>query len=412
MGKFWVLSLISLHSWSAGAAQTLSFQQCVDIVTKNNPAVVAAEESLNSTKALVESAKGNYLPQITGKLGYSENNNEGLSSDGFDASLNATQNVFNGFADQAKVQNAQSRVAAAEASLQTAKAQASYDLKSAYAGLAYAKDYVKLSEAILKRRTENLQMVQLLFENGRENKGSVLLSKANVKQAELDVLKAKNARIVSESSLKKVLGMADDEAIDITGEIPRIQDSEPNYKEIVDAAPNRKKALADIEAADADLTSAKSGFLPTLNLNGSLGRSGNDFWPEENYWSTGATLSWSLFSGGTDYFSRKSAMALKLVAENNLKTTNLDLLAQLKQAFSTFKEASLELEVSDSFVQAASTRAEITRKKYNNGLSSFDDWEIVENDLITRQKSFTEKKKDRIVSEANWEKMQGRGVIP
>lgn len=412
MSKIWMFALISLHGWNARAVSALSFQQCVEIVARSNSAVVAAQENLNSAKALVESAKGNYLPQITAKLGYSENTNDAGTTDGFDGSLNATQNLFNGFADQAKVQNAQSRVAAAEAALQTAKAQASYDLKAAYAGLAYAKDYIKLSETIFKRRSENLQMVQLLFENGRENKGSVLLSKANVKQAELDVLKAKNARIVNESSLKKVLGMADDEAIDIQGDVPRISDAEPNYKELVDSAPDRKKALADIEAAEADLSSARSGFLPKLNLNGSLGRNGTEFFPEDNYGTVGATLSWSLFSGGTDYFSRKSAMALKLVAENNLKTTNLDLLAQMKQAFSTFTEAALELDVSDSFVQAATTRAEITRKKYNNGLSSFDDWEIVENDLITRQKSYTEKKRARIVSEANWENLQGRGVLP
>jgi outer membrane protein len=412
MSKFWMFALISLHGFTAQAGAALSFQQCVEIVAKNNSAVQAAEESLNSAKSLVESAKGNYLPQITAKLGYSETNNENTNNGTYDGSLNATQNLFNGFADQARVQNAQSRVASAEASLQTAKAQASYDLKSAYAGLAYAKDSIKLSEMIFKRRSENLQMVQLLFENGRENKGSVLLSKANVKQAELDILKAKNAREVNESSLKKVLGMSEEDTIDIQGDVPRINDVEPDYKELVNAAPDRKKALAEIESAEANLTSAKSGFLPTLNLNGSLGRTGQEFFPDDGYGAVGATLSWSLFSGGTDYFSKKSAMALKLVAENNLKSTNLDLLAQMKQAFSTFKEAALELDVSDSFVQAANIRAEITRKKYNNGLSSFDDWEIVENDLITRQKTYTDKKRNRIVSEANWENLQGRGVLP
>ena len=53
-----------------------------------------------------------------------------------------------------------------------------------------------------------------------------------------------------------------------------------------------------------------------------------------------------------------------------------------------------------------------SRNKYNNGLQSFEDWDGIENDLITRQKTSLLSSRQRIVAEANWEQAQGKGVIP
>jgi outer membrane protein TolC len=58
------------------------------------------------------------------------------------------------------------------------------------------------------------------------------------------------------------------------------------------------------------------------------------------------------------------------------------------------------------------TRADIARTKYNNGLMTFENWDIIENDLIQRQKSFLQGQRDRVVAEAAWEQAQGKGVIP
>jgi hypothetical protein len=49
---------------------------------------------------------------------------------------------------------------------------------------------------------------------------------------------------------------------------------------------------------------------------------------------------------------------------------------------------------------------------YNNGLITFTDWDIIENDLILRQKSLLQTERDRVVAEAAWEQVQGLGVIP
>jgi outer membrane protein len=71
-----------------------------------------------------------------------------------------------------------------------------------------------------------------------------------------------------------------------------------------------------------------------------------------------------------------------------------------------------KLKVDQAFLDAAKTRADIARTKYNNGLMTFENWDIIENDLIQRQKSFLQSQRDRVVAEAAWEQAQGKGVIP
>jgi hypothetical protein len=43
---------------------------------------------------------------------------------------------------------------------------------------------------------------------------------------------------------------------------------------------------------------------------------------------------------------------------------------------------------------------------------TFEDWDIIENDLIQRLKTFLQSQRDRVIAEASWELAQGKGVIP
>ncbi|MGZ3696004.1 MAG: TolC family protein, partial [Bdellovibrionota bacterium] len=67
--------------------------------------------------------------------------------------------------------------------------------------------------------------------------------------------------------------------------------------------------------------------------------------------------------------------------------------------------------VDQGFRDAATVRAEIARTKYNNGLQTFEDWDTIENDLITRQKAYLQSKRARVTAEAAWEQAQGIGVL-
>lgn len=394
------------------AQPTYTFQQCVELLRRNNAELVSAEENLRAVQSQRQALYGTYLPQISANLGYSKSEIENSESEGYTASLNATQNMFNGFSDMARISEAEGKVRVAEANLRIVQAKLSYDLKTTFANVIYAQESLRLTKSILKRRNENLNMVELRFRSGRENKGSVLLSQAYLKQAQLDVLRSENLLATSKSSLIRVLGLESESAVDIEGKTPEaLPGLTPDFQTLADKTPEKLQAEGSIQSAEASLKNASSEFLPNLDLSGSIGKTGPDYFPEQDRWSVGATLTWSLFSGGKDYFNRKSAVAQKLVAENNWRNSRLDLISRLRQAYAGYMEAVEQVKVSDAFVEAGAVRAEIGRSKYNNGLTSFDEWDRIENDLIGYQKDQTLKRRERVVSEANWEKTQGVGVL-
>jgi len=63
--------------------------------------------------------------------------------------------------------------------------------------------------------------------------------------------------------------------------------------------------------------------------------------------------------------------------------------------------------VQGKFFEAARERAKITQAQYSTGLISFDNWTIIEDDLVNAKKSFLDVQADALIAEANWIQAKG-----
>jgi len=399
-------------------AELLTWEACVARAGQNNPELRAAQENLRSSAYQTKAAASGFLPDLSAAVNYTDQNTPTATTTfstitPYSASVTATQNLFAGFQDQAKVAQGRANQDVAQASLDATKAKVSFDLKSAFAGLLYAQDYLKLTESIIQRRTENMQLVELRFEGGWENKGSLLLSKASLSQAELDHVQAQHALQVAQQQLANVLGENQAGDIRITGDIPLAQpDTAFDLRQLAEQTPNHRQAIGQEQAASAGVTLSRSQLYPSLNLTGTASRLGDSWFPDKDSHSVGVSLSIPLYSGGRDYYGTKSAVSNWSAASYNRERVDQQLLTQLRQAYTTYVEAVQQLNVNRAFVEAATARAEIARNKYDNGLLSFEDWDIIENDLIVRQTALVLSQRNRVTTEAAWEQAQGKGVIP
>lgn len=400
-------------------AKTISFDEAVDMAAANNNQLSAQKDYLESSRYLKKAATSSFMPSLSAQLGYDyqESEKQGLSkttSDGYDAALSLRLNLFNGFSDYQNYQQADIKVATQEETLKETKASVSYELKNALANYFYAKDSVTISKEIVHRRKENLDMVQLRFESGRENKGSVMLSEAYLQNAQLDLLKAENNYQISLTSVRKVLNLSDDFEFEITKSQNKISQpkSKPNFDELIKDIPLVKRYELNVKSAQSTVASSRSAFYPTWDLQASLGRSEDRFFPNDNKnLSIGTTISWNLFNGGKDFYTVNSNALLKQAAQKELQNQFLDLKNQMSQNYSTLIESNQALIVSKSFLDASKVRAEINRSKYNNGLQTFDEWDRIENEHISYQRDYLVKERDQISAEASWEKVLGQGVI-
>jgi len=411
------LGLLSIVSAEAG--ELLTWEACVVQASQNNPELLAAQASLRSSEYQAKVAGSGFLPQVSASVNYTDENASapGTASSttaSYSVSVTATQNLFAGFQDKAKVAQGSANKEASQANLDSIKAKVSFDLKSAFAALLYAQNYLKLTGDIIRRREENMRLVELRFEGGRENKGSFLLSKASLSQARLDYLQAQHALQVAQEQLANALGKnRSSSEIQIIGNIPlKEPEAAVDLEQLALQTPDHRQISAQEKSAAAGVNLAQSQLYPSLNLTGTAAKQGNSWIPDNDRHSVGVSLSIPIYSGGRDYYGTRSAVSDLSAANYNRERVDQQLITKLRQSSTGFIEAVEKLKVDQSFVEAATARAEIARNKYDNGLISFEDWDIIENDLISRQKTLVQSQRDRIVSEASWEQIQGKGVIP
>lgn len=138
--------------------------------------------------------------------------------------------------------------------------------------------------------------------------------------------------------------------------------------------PTLDAARAQLRATDELIPQAKSGFLPTINANGSASRNLQKNGPVETYWtekSVGAEIVQPLFRGGRTVASLSRAEALVQAQRASLQSTEQSVLLAVAQAYSDVvrDEAVLQLTVNNEQVlkrqlEAANDRfrvGEITR---------------------------------------------------
>lgn len=417
-----VLLLICCFFAGPLAALTLTWQDCIRAAVDNNTDLKASIASLRATMSQEGVAEGGFFPTVNynGSWGRATDSagddtaSTTHAADLFISKFLLNQNIFNGFQDIEKWRQAKANTRASLAALQITKAQLSYDLKQAYESYIYARAFQKLTSDIIQRRKENLRIVELRFQSGRENKGSVLYSQANLNQAKFDDLQARDIKEVARVQLRKALGFDESSEIDVFQEIPLQTWSPklPDFSTLMLRAPDYVQAEAQTDAAVHGVDIAKSAFFPQANLTGEWGTQAGDFFPRVPYWKLGVNINLSILNGGRDYSTVRGAVATKVQNQNQQTSVGRQDLINLRQNYINLIEAIEQLKVNESFREAASIRAEIARKKYNNGLLTFDEWDIIETDLITRQKNYLQSLQTRVLAEAAWEQAQGVGVIP
>ncbi len=398
--------------------QSLTWRACVEEAVRANPELLAAKDTVQSARAREKAARSPFLPQLSGGLSTSYGdtttgpNAAGDPTDSYGMSLSLSQNLFSGLRDRASLAQARAQTRINEVTDVITQARVSYDLKFAYSGLLYAQRAIKLQDEIISRRKTNLGLVELRFKGGRENRGSLLLSQANLRQAQFEGLLARNSLNVARTDLARVLARSEDSEIAVTEDVPLepLPTETPDFMAIASEAPTFRESVEQEQLSFSAITLARSAFFPTLSLTGSLGRSGPDWYPNQETWSVGANLSLPLFDGGRDYYSSQSAAALSRAASFRRENVNRQVLTSLKTAYASYGEAIEKLEVDESFRLAAIKRAEIARGKYNNGLMSFEDWDVIENELIVRERAVLESQRNRTRAEATWLQVRGKSV--
>ena len=79
----------------------------------------------------------------------------------------------------------------------------------------------------------------------------------------------------------------------------------------------------------------------------------------------------------------------------------------LEQSWKSFQDARQLVLVQNKQLGAATERSKISNAQYSNGLVTFNEWVIIENNLVNAKKNYLNAEADMLLAEAQWIQSKG-----
>jgi outer membrane protein TolC len=410
LGIILIIMLFTAPAIFAEAELVLTWDDCVKQAVKSNPELVSAQEALKQSEADKRITQSAALPDISvGMQGSTSDTASQPQTDSYSYSLTGRQLLFDGFKTSKDIDEAQANISAFGYNYAVVSSDVRLDLRTAFVELLRAQELISLTTVIAERREQNLELVNLRYEAGREHKGSLLTAEADLARAQFEITRAERSVSLAQRQLVKGLGFDKGKPIKVTGPfaIQEEYEAKPDLASLADTTPFLKELIAQKEASRFNLESAKADFFPRVFLNSQVGRSSSDWPPDGSEWSAGVSVSVPLFEGGSRIAGVSKAKSRVRQAEADERSGRDSVLVTLEGAWKDFQDTVANLTVQKKFLHAAEERAKIARAQYENGLISFDDWIIIEDNLVNARKSYLNAQADVMLAEAAWIQAQG-----
>ena len=401
--------LLPLFPVCGAAGQTLSWQDCVKEAAQNHPDLISAKENIKAKESAKTITASALYPQINSDLSASTTKTGSQTSDSYGYGVSASQLIFDGFKTSANIKAGEENIKAAEQAYQFTSSEVRLLLRTAFIDLWNAQELLKITKEISKIRRDNLVLISLRYESGMEHKGALLTAEANVAQANFEIDQAERELAVAQQELSRQMGRSELSPLLVEEDL-RLDAGEtekPDFEKLAAENPSFKQLVAEKNMASLNVGSARAEFFPTLSASGGADKNGSHWPPEDSSWSTGLTLSLPLFEGGKRLAQVSQARALFKQAQAEERSGRDGIILTLEQGWASLQDASETVGVRKKFLEAAQERAKIAEAQYSLGLIKFDDWIIIENDLVAAKKTFLDARTNALLAQANWAQAKG-----
>lgn len=429
-----VAALNPLHGQSAGI-ETLTWEQCLREAAANNPDFRVAAESVRQAEEQVKIDRAALYPSLSVEAGGQRNGTIGgsasqagsllagqsgatsvRSSSGDDGSLSlsvsASQLLYDGGKSQSLVNADRETLKAEQHAAEVVSVDTLFSLRSAFIELLKAQEKVGIARQIVERRAQNLRLIGLRYQSGREHLGSLGKARADEARAKFDLLSAVRNHETAQLRLETLLGRKAFTPLRVTGTFVGTVSVEkkPDFEAIINAHPSFREISSRRESSRYNVDVAKNRFMPSVSLSSSLGNTSFDFGDldEEGYdWRVGVTMSVPIYEGGSGRAALARARSAMYQLDAREKSTRLLLVRNLEERWNALKDAAGSVAVEKAYLDAANERTRIAEAQYSAGLLSFNEWIILEDAVVSAKMSYLNARADLLTAEARWIQAKG-----
>jgi len=376
-------------SLTASQQPTLTLEECVRIAWGEQPQVAIAEKSWRLAEERLKSIRANLFPQISAgyqfrrylstRIGFQIGVGQVQVQEPVEfkeTSLSVSQLIFDTFQTPLQIRQAKSQANASFHAYERNRADIALQVAQQYLEVLRARALVRLQERVLERARRLLEAAEAGYKAGTAAKLDVLRAQVQVRNAEVDLLAAKNQERIAMLALRNLMGVSDDFAFDITE--PAEEPYEPpSLTECLAQAlrqrPEVKEAEYQRESANIAKQLARINTLPIVNISGSYNRYPSTTRITDKEWALNLIVSYPIFDGGRVRAELEQAKLQVEQADLNMKRTLDNIRLQVQQSYSNWQNAKERLSAAQEAVKEASETARLTEEAYKAGAVSLID---------------------------------------
>lgn len=400
------------------AEETLNWQDCIKEAAKNHPDLIAAGEVIKGSEAAKTATASTLFPQInsnlnasTGRTAGSGNGTPARTGDSYSYGLTGSQLIFDGLKTINTVKASEQNIKASQQGYRFTSAEVRLRLRTAFVNLLRAQDLIHVTEDIAKIRKDNYELITLRYQSGLEHKGALLTAEANLAQALFEVSQAKREVELAQRQLTKEMGRKVFTPMIVSADF-KVQvpiNEKPDFDILALKNPSLLQLTAQKNAAEFSLRSTYGNFFPTLTGQAGANKAGSHWSPQGDEWNLGLSLSLPIFEGGLRLAQVSQAKALLNQLIENERSTKDSVIVALEQTWVSLVDTIETVGVQYKQLVATEERSKIAEAEYSTGFITYDNWTIIEDNLVSAKLTYLNAQANALLAEANW--IQAKGEV-
>ena len=412
------------------AARPIPLREAVALAEQNGLAAIQARGQTRAAASGVRAAKGALLPSATISLGQVNQSGERLDAQGrlvpylatqpwtYSTGLNSSVNLFDGGRRWNEVKRTRYDVGAAEANEVTQKYSLALQVKTQYYAILAAREAEAAAQAQLQQGQEQLKTSIVRTRAGVATLSDSLRSVIAVGNGQLALITARNNVRVASAALTRLVGSESLVTAQPSDTLDRglAPVDSAALASVLGEAPAIRQSEAQLASAQATVKSAKTPYLPSVDL--SYSRSGNGF--SNTYGVTGnplaytnnfnIRLSYTLFNN----FQREDALTRAEVTADVVQAQVRDakLAAQqtLVQQLAALRSAQQRIVIQQATLDASREDLRVQQQRYALGASTLLDVLTSQSTLDAARSALIQARQDVRVARAQLEALVGRDL--
>lgn len=398
--------LLSAAICLTASAREWSLQECIDYAIENNLTVKRQELGRRNAEQQVISAKDAVLPQVSGSASQSWNFGRGLTAANtyadrntsqFGASLGLQLPLFNGLQTVRNVSYAKASLTAVVEELEAAKDDVVLRVMAQYLQVLYCSELEGVATSQAELTVEEMQRRQALLDAGKIPEADMLDAKSQAAEAKMQLVQAQNDRMLALVDLAQLLRLESVDDFDIsaldTDLLPEIRNPQSVYESALGINHTIRAGHLQVQAADRQISLAKTGWIPRLSFNAGLGSNyyrlsgvANESFGQQMKHNFSQYVGFSLSVPVFDAFSTRnqvrSAKLQRLNADLELETQKDNLFKAVQECYYQAVGAREKLTSAEESCTASAAALAAVQEKYSLGRATATDFDTAKNRFV------------------------------